>query len=181
MTSDGGATNIVSSRRWAHNEESFQGLWRRTKNREAKDEVQQENQFSPPSSPLPLGERFTGQVMTAHNNNSHISLPQSDSGIHGQSNLPPNKVVISAARGVCLGAENRSSPRSVIVLHRVDPPNLLPTGIRDSEGCELGFYGKRIRKINIHKRGSFSHSGPHDNAWKHDQEILYALKSSPKP
>ena len=99
MTSDGGATNIASSRRWAHNEESFQGLWRRTKSREAKDEVQQENQFSPPSSPLPLRERFTGQVMTAHNNNSHILLPQSDNGIRSQSNLPPNEVVISAARG----------------------------------------------------------------------------------
>lgn len=70
--------------------------------REAKDEVQQENQFSPPSSPLPLRERFTGLVMTAHNNNSHILLLQSDNGIRRQSNLPQNKVVIC----VLLGVEN---------------------------------------------------------------------------
>lgn len=93
MTSDGGATNVVSFRRWTHNEESFQGLWLLTKNRDAKDEVQQENQFFPPSSPLPLRERFTGQVMTARNNNSHILLPQSDNRIRSQSNLPQNKVV----------------------------------------------------------------------------------------
>lgn len=80
MTSDGGTTITVSSCRWAHNEDGGQGLWLRTKSREAKDEVQQENQFSPPSSPLPLRERFTGQVMTAHNNGSHISLLQSDNG-----------------------------------------------------------------------------------------------------
>ena len=98
MTSDGESTNVVSSCRWTHNEESFQGLWRRTKSGEAKDEVQQENQFSPPSSPLPLRERFTGRVMTAYNNNSHILLLQSDNSIRSQSNLPQNKVVITAMR-----------------------------------------------------------------------------------
>lgn len=85
MASDGGATNVASScSRWPHNEDGFQGLWLRTKSREAKDEVQQENQFSPPSSPLPLRERFTGQVMTAHNNDSHILLLQSDNSIRSQ-------------------------------------------------------------------------------------------------
>lgn len=122
MTSDGGATNIVS-RIWTYNEDGFQGLWLPTKSREAKDEVQQENQFSPPSSPLPLRERFTGQVMTAHNNGSHILLLQSDNSIHSQSNLPQNKVVISTCACVCV--ENCLSSLNVIVLHGVDPLNLL--------------------------------------------------------
>lgn len=74
ITSAGRATNITSSSRWTCNEESFQGLWLLTKSREAKDEVHQENKFSPASSPLPLRERFTSRVMIAHNNNRNILL-----------------------------------------------------------------------------------------------------------
>lgn len=47
------------------------------------------------------------------------------------------------------------SPLNVIVLHRVDPLNLLLSAIRDSEDSEIGFYGKRIRKINTHKSSQF--------------------------
>lgn len=101
MTSDGGATNIVSPCRWTHNEDGFQGLWLCTKSREDKDEVQQEHQFSPPSSPPPLMERFTGRVMTTHKNDSHILL-QSDNGIHSQSNLPQNKVFYLYRACVCV-------------------------------------------------------------------------------
>lgn len=98
MPSDGEAVNIVSSCRCAHNEDGFQGRWLRTKSKEAKDEVQQENQFSPPASLLPLRQRFTSQVMTAHNNDSHILLVPSDNSIRGQSNQMQNEVVISTER-----------------------------------------------------------------------------------
>lgn len=91
MTSDGGATNTVSFCRRTLNEDGFQGLWLRTKSRGAKDEVQQENQFTPPSFLLPLRERFTSQVMTVYNNGSHILLLLSDNSIRGQSKLPQNQ------------------------------------------------------------------------------------------
>lgn len=68
--------------------------------RGAKDEVQQENQFSPPSSPLPTQGEIYGRVMTASANNGRISLPPSDSSARRQSNLPQNKVVICVLLGV---------------------------------------------------------------------------------
>lgn len=130
MTSVEGASNTFSACEWTLNEDGFQGPWLHTKSksRGAKDEVQRENQFSPLPSPLPLRERFTGKVMTAHHNDSHILLQQSDNSIHSQSNLAQNKVVICTVR-----VENCLSSLNVIVLHRVDPLNLLPSEIRDSE------------------------------------------------
>lgn len=100
-TSDATASKTLSSDRWTHNEESSQGLWLHTEHREDKNE--QENQFiNSLSLPLSLRERFTGQVMTVHVNNTHILLLLSNNNIQIQSNQPQNTVVIS----VLLGGEN---------------------------------------------------------------------------
>lgn len=58
MTSDGGATNIVSSFRWTHNEDGFQGLWLCTKSREDEDEVQRESILSSLLSSSTQGEIY---------------------------------------------------------------------------------------------------------------------------
>lgn len=69
-----------------------------------------------------------------------------------------HSIKLSLQRASVFGCENCSSSLNVIALHWVDPLNLLLSEIRDSEDIEIDFYGKRIRKINTHKRASFNQS-----------------------